>query len=198
MSGTTTRPRPTRWRRRSNGCAASSRTRKSRSSSGPGASSLSTGSNSRLTTSAGSAVETPYFGWPLDLEAQLFRLHTAGFTPVLAHPERNAEVQADPTGRLAPLVRSGTLVQLTAASIDGRLGRKPRAASARILELELAHLIASDAHAPTIRAVGMKAAAEAVGDDALARWLTWDVPAAMLAGTEIPERPLRKRRWLRR
>ncbi len=143
-------------------------------------------------------VETPYFGWPLDLEAQLFRLHTAGFTPVLAHPERNAEVQADPTGRLAPLVRSGTLVQLTAASIDGRLGRKPRAASARILELELAHLIASDAHAPTIRAVGMKAAAEAVGDDALARWLTWDVPAAMLAGTEIPERPLRKRRWLRR
>jgi protein-tyrosine phosphatase len=143
-------------------------------------------------------VETPYSGWPLDMEARLFQLHAAGFTPVLAHPERNAEVQADPAGHLGPLVRTGTLVQLTAASVDGRLGRRAKGASARLLELELAHLLASDAHAPAIRAVGMKAAAEAVGDGALAHWLTWDVPAAMLAGSDIPDRPPRKRRWLSR
>ena len=38
-------------------------------------------------------VETPYVGWPLDLADKLFRLRRAGITPVLAHPERNREVQ---------------------------------------------------------------------------------------------------------
>jgi protein-tyrosine phosphatase len=143
-------------------------------------------------------VETPYSGWPLDIDDRLFRLQAIGMTPVLAHPERNAEVQADPVGRLRPLVETGTLVQLTAASVDGRLGRRARAASSRLLELEQAHLLASDAHVPSIRAVGMTAAAEAIGDDALAHWLTWDVPAALLAGSELPERPEKKRRWFSR
>ena len=41
-------------------------------------------------------VETPYFGWPLDIGDRLFRLRAAGITPVLAHPERNGEVQYRP------------------------------------------------------------------------------------------------------
>jgi protein-tyrosine phosphatase len=134
-------------------------------------------------------VETPYTGWPFDLPDRLVRLRADGFVPVLAHPERNADVQADPGGRLGPLVESGTLVQLTAASVDGRLGGRARDASARLLELGLAHLIASDAHTPAIRAVGMSAAAAAVGDEALARWLTHDVPAAIVAGEPLPPRP---------
>lgn len=139
-------------------------------------------------------VETPYAGWPLDLAERLFRLRALGFSPVLAHPERNAEVQADPEGRLGPIVEAGTLVQLTAASVDGRIGRRARAASERLLELELAHLIASDAHTPSIRAVGLSAAAEAVGDAELARWLTRDVPAAVVADESPPPRPARRRR----
>ena len=143
-------------------------------------------------------VETPYAGWPLELPERLFHLRASGLTPVLAHPERNAEVQASPEALLRPLVESGTLVQLTAASVDGRLGRRARHASAELLELGLAHLLASDAHAPAVRAVGMTDAAEAIGDTALARWLTWDVPAALLAGEEPPTRPTKKRRWLGR
>jgi protein-tyrosine phosphatase len=145
-------------------------------------------------------VETPYFGWPLDLSDRLFRLRTAGFTPVLAHPERNGDVQADPEGRLRPLVESGALAQLTAASVDGRLGRRAKAASMQLLELGLAHLIASDAHMPAIRAVGMAAAADAVADEELARWLTLDVPGAIVAGEPPPPRPQprRKRRWFSR
>ena len=64
-------------------------------------------------------LEFPYHGWPLDLADRVFRLRAGGITPVLAHPERNQDVQAHPE-RLDPLVRSGALVQLTAASIDGR------------------------------------------------------------------------------
>src|SRR2546421_7534254 len=94
-------------------------------------------------------VETPYVGWPFDIGERLFRLHAAGFTPVLAHPERNDEVQADPEGRLHPLVETGVLVQLTAASLDGRLSRRSRETGRRLPELELAPLLASRAPAPS-------------------------------------------------
>ena len=136
-------------------------------------------------------LEFPYRGWPLDLRDLVFRLETRGYRIVLAHPERNADVQADPE-QLRPIVDAGVLVQLTAASVDGRLGRASESASRTLLDVGLAHLIASDAHAPAIRAVGMAAAAEAVGDEGLARWLTHEVPAAILDGTPTPPRPARK------
>ena len=109
-------------------------------------------------------------------------------------------MQARPE-QLAPIVEGGALVQLTAASVDGRLGRRPRDAAFRLLELGLAHLLASDAHAPSIRQIGMSSAAEAIGDPALARWLTVEVPAAIVGGEHIPARPLAPRRrrfgWVR-
>jgi protein-tyrosine phosphatase len=141
-------------------------------------------------------VETPYRAWPLDLGDRIFRLAVAGITAVLAHPERNDAVQEDP-GRLEPLVRAGALVQLTAASVDGRFGRRAAGTAQVLLERGLAHLVASDAHAPSIRAVGMSAAAEALGGGALARWLTVDVPRAIVDGTTVPARPAdqRRRAW---
>ena len=35
----------------------------------------------------------------------------------------------------------------------------------------------------------MSAAAQAVGSNDLATWLTWDVPAAIIGDTPIPPRP---------
>ncbi|MFN2468049.1 MAG: tyrosine-protein phosphatase [Gaiellaceae bacterium] len=145
-------------------------------------------------------IECPYYGWPLDLPDRLFRLRLAGVTPVFAHPERNAEVQADPR-RLAPLVESGTLVQVTAASLDGRLGRAARETGLRLVELELAHLLASDAHHPELRSIGMSAAADAIGDAELASWLTTLVPRAILDNAPLSPRPEsggRRRRWFGR
>jgi protein-tyrosine phosphatase len=137
-------------------------------------------------------LEFPYWGWPLQLGDAVFQLAVAGITPVLAHPERNLEVQDAPE-RLEPAVRAGALVQLTAASVDGRLGRGSQAACRRLLELGLAHVIASDAHTPDIRAAGLSRAAAAVGGG-LGRWLTHDVPAALLAGEPLPPRPGGRRR----
>ena len=70
-------------------------------------------------------VEFPYYGWPFSLETEISTLRSHGITPVLAHPERNPQVQ-DAPARIAPLVAAGALVQLTAASVDGRLGRRNR------------------------------------------------------------------------
>lgn len=144
-------------------------------------------------------VEMPYFGWPLDFADRLFRLRVRGFRAVLAHPERNRDVQERPE-LLDPLVAGGTLVQLTAASVDGRLGRTAQRCCETLIERELVHLIASDAHAPSVRAIGMSSAAEAVRDDALARWLTHDVPRAIVENEQLPPRPRAdrpRRRWLR-
>ena len=142
-------------------------------------------------------LEFPYLGWPLQLADLVFDLQLRGFRIVLAHPERNVDVQHEPE-RLRPLVDSGVVVQLTAASLDGRLGGAPRTAAKRLIDSRLAHLLASDAHAPDVRSVGLSRAREAAGDDAVARWLTEDVPAALLAGDALPERPESPRRGLLR
>jgi protein-tyrosine phosphatase len=133
-------------------------------------------------------VEFPYEGWPLGLRPLGRALAGDDFRVVLAHPERNAEVQGLPS-RLREFVEAGMLVQLTAASVDGRLGRRAQAASRALLELGLAHLIASDAHAPSVRAIGLSAAAQEVRDPDVARWLTEDVPGAIVDGSEPPQRP---------
>jgi protein-tyrosine phosphatase len=141
-------------------------------------------------------VEFPYAGWPLGLAERIFTLRTRGFRVVIAHPERSSEVQARPE-RLEPIVAAGALVQLTAASIDGRLGRRSREAAIELLERGLAHLVASDAHAPSIRQIGMRAAAESIEatvDGALARWLTADVPRAIVRGEPLPAPPSRPRK----
>jgi len=133
-------------------------------------------------------VEFPYEGWPLGLGRLGLALAHDGFRIVLGHPERNSEVQGRPS-RLHEFVDAGMLVQLTAASVDGRLGRQAQAASRTLLELGLAHLIASDAHAPSIRAIGLSAAVQEVRDPELARWLTEGVPGAIVDGSELPHRP---------
>lgn len=137
-------------------------------------------------------VETPYVGWPLDFAERVFRLGARGVTAVVAHPERNPEVKAN-VALLEPLVRAGALLQLTTASIDGRLGRSTAAAARELIDRGFAHLVASDAHAPSLRAIGMSSARAAIGDAALAEWLTHDVPRAIVDDDPLPPRPERKR-----
>jgi protein-tyrosine phosphatase len=141
-------------------------------------------------------IEFPYHGWPMAMGPLLDRLRVEGVTPVIAHPERSAEVRADPE-RLRPLVEGGALVQLTAASLDARASRDDRAVAMDLVARGLAHLIASDAHSPRRRQVGMADATRAVGDRRLAAWLSREVPAAIVAGVAAPPRPAgpRRRRW---
>ncbi|MGH3062121.1 MAG: tyrosine-protein phosphatase, partial [Gaiellaceae bacterium] len=141
-------------------------------------------------------LEFPYSGWPASLEETVYGLGLRGFVAVVAHPERNRALQSDPR-RLAEAVRIGALVQVTAASLDGRIGRSSQKAAVRLLELDLAHVLASDAHTPEIREAGLAGAAESVGDEALAHFLTVDAPTAIVAGEALPERPprTRRRRW---
>lgn len=137
-------------------------------------------------------LEFPYHALPLGLSHECAVLVSEGVTPVIAHPERNPNIQARPEA-LLPLVEAGAVIQLTAASVDGRVGKAPAACARRLLELGLAHCVASDAHGPGVREAGLRAAAAAVGGP-LGRWLTTDAPAALLEGMALPPRPARPRR----
>lgn len=133
-------------------------------------------------------VEFPYWGWPAALDLAISLLRGRGICPVLAHPERNPEVQDQPD-RLTAAVESGALVQVTAASLDGRLGPAPRLAVEKLLSLGLVHALATDAHGPHVRDAGLVSAIAAIGDPSLARWLTTGVPGAIVSGDSIPARP---------
>jgi protein-tyrosine phosphatase len=133
-------------------------------------------------------LEFPAGHWPRLLEPALERLRALAIVPVLAHPERNPSIQARPES-LRALVEDGALVQVTAASLLGHVGRSSQAAARAILKARLAHLLASDAHGPGTRPYALAAAADELRNPALARHLLEDVPGAVLAGAAVPRAP---------
>ena len=100
--------------------------------------------------------------------------------------------------RVGEATEAGALVQVTAAAVDGRFGRREQSTARALIRSRRAHLIASDGHAPSIRKIGMSAACEALGDDELAHWLTVGVPGAIVTGTPLPKRPASPRLPFRR
>jgi protein-tyrosine phosphatase len=138
-------------------------------------------------------IETPYWDWPLPFGEIVFRLGSFGMTPVIAHPERNRAIQAD-LARVAGLVDAGALIQVTAASLDGRLGSRTRAVARKLVDAELVHMVGSDAHTAGIREVGLSEACKVIGDETLARWLTESVPGAVVRDETLPPRPVSRKR----
>jgi protein-tyrosine phosphatase len=140
-------------------------------------------------------LETPYHGSPLALAPAVKSLRESRITPLVAHPERNADVQRRPE-LVETLVELGALVQVTAASLDGRFGRSTQRTARALLARRLVHVLASDAHGPDRRDAGLTVALAAVGDDALAHYLVDEAPEAISLG--LPVRPpprLRRRRF---
>lgn len=138
-------------------------------------------------------IETPYWDWPLPFGEIVSRVGSFGMTPVIAHPERNRAIQAD-LAKVAGLFDAGALIQVTAASLDGRLGSRTRACARKLVDAGLVHMVGSDAHTAGIREVGLSGACKVIGDQPLARWLTESVPAAIVRDEALPARPTPRRR----
>lgn len=124
-----------------------------------------------------------------DPRAVVHELAVAGWGPVLAHPERVPWLAEEPAS-LLELVERGALLQLTAASVTGEFGRRARECCRFLLDNDVAHFVASDAHdavrRPPVLSDAFRVIAEGWGE-ARARRLTEDNPRAVLAN-----RPIRK------
>lgn len=101
---------------------------------------------------------------PRNARALIHELVVAGVTPVIAHPERNLIFASD-LDQLEQLVERGAKVQVTAASVTGDFGRAALDASQRMLDRDLVHVIASDAHSLAKRPPSMAAARERIRTD---------------------------------
>lgn len=102
-------------------------------------------------------IEFPTQNIPTFAERLFYELELTGITPVIVHPERNREILEHPN-RLKSLVDKGALAQLTAASLVGGFGKQIEKFSEQLINHNLVHFIASDAHNMTNRKFHMNEA----------------------------------------
>jgi len=90
-------------------------------------------------------IEFPSSSVPRYAERLLYDIQTEGIIPIIVHPERNKELQDKPD-LLYQFVKNGALTQLTASSIAGYFGKNIKKFSEQLIEHNLIHFVASDAH----------------------------------------------------
>lgn len=90
-------------------------------------------------------VEPPHHVAPPHLDDFFFSILVADYVPILTHPERLTWID-DKYDVFVALARRGVWMQITAGSLLGRFGRRPKYWAERMLSEGLVHVIASDAH----------------------------------------------------
>ncbi|MFJ6412496.1 tyrosine-protein phosphatase [Terribacillus saccharophilus] len=143
-------------------------------------------------------VELPTSTVPKYTNKLLYDLQVEGYTPIIVHPERNSELLSNPD-KLYELVKSGVLTQVTAASLVGKFGKKIRNFSHEIVQSNLTHFIASDAHNIHGRGFVIKAALQVIeenyGSEYIFNYLenaNQLVTGETIVG-DVPERIVRKK-----
>lgn len=153
-------------------------------------------------------VEIPDYGISRGLTEIFYQLQLAGLTPILTHPERNSTLQTD-LPRMMDWLRGGVLVQVTAGSVVGRMGKQAERMAHNLLANRWVHFLATDAHNTTSRPPKMKEAFELVaqkyGPD-YAHLLCVSNPLAAFLGKPLPPQleplnlyeDLREKSWWQR
>jgi protein-tyrosine phosphatase len=136
-------------------------------------------------------VEIPDYGISPGLTEIFYQLQIAGLIPILTHPERNPTLQAD-RPRMMDWLRGGVLVQVTAGSVVGRMGRRAERMAHDLLANRWVHFLATDAHNTTSRPPKMREAFDVVakkyGPD-YAHLLCVSNPLAAFTGKPLAPQP---------
>lgn len=143
-------------------------------------------------------VEFPTGHVPRYTEQLLYDLQLKNIIPIIVHPERNQELIEHPD-KLYKLVMNGALTQVTAASVAGYFGKNIKKFSEQLIEANLTHFIASDAHNITSRGFKMNEALDIVeekyGTDMV--YLFMDNAELLIEGKniykEVPEKVKKKK-----
>ena len=90
-------------------------------------------------------LELPDFIGVATLRAVIQELTRTGIVPVIAHPERNRSLQ-NRANELALCVKDGCFLQITGQSLLGDFGTRTKRAAEELMNANLVHFIASDAH----------------------------------------------------
>lgn len=109
-------------------------------------------------------LEMPYSHIPPGFDRLAKWLLKKGIVPLIAHPERNRELQKSPH-LIKWLKGLGCLLQGTASSITGLFGEKPQQVIEYMLKNGLVDIIASDCHSLKRRPPEMASAFELVSSN---------------------------------
>jgi protein-tyrosine phosphatase len=138
-------------------------------------------------------LEPPHHVAPPRLADLVKDLVKAGYVPIITHPERLRWIETH-YDLFVSLIVHGALVQVTAASITGGFGNRPRYWSERMLDEGIVDIVATDAHNTTGRPPILSAARDALArrlGDAEALELVYNRPARILRNEVMPPRPQR-------
>ncbi len=89
--------------------------------------------------------EPPHYAAPPRLPEAVFDVMSAGYHPVLTHPERLSWIETH-YEVIKTLAERGVWMQVTAGSLTGRFGRRPQYWAERMVAEGHVHILATDAH----------------------------------------------------
>jgi len=90
-------------------------------------------------------VDLPPGPLPGGLEKGMFELRTAGFRPILGHPERQRQLTGD-EGKLRRMREQDLLFQVDFGSLTGRFGQRTQEAARMLAERDWAEFVVSDGY----------------------------------------------------
>lgn len=134
-------------------------------------------------------ADLPLIDMPTATADILFQVQLSGYTPILAHPERNRYLSTRPQ-TVRELVERGVEIQVNSGSLEGLYGKQARRSAQALLREGVARLVASDAHSPGTRSTDLSSAARIIraqlGDEP-SRILLEVNPERALAGEGLVE-----------
>ncbi len=107
--------------------------------------------------------EPPHHVAPPRLEEAVFDVMTAGYQPLITHPERLSWIESH-YEIMVRMAHAGAWMQITAGSVTGRFGKRPQYWAERMVDEGIVHVLASDAHNLRNRAPGLSKARDAIAE----------------------------------
>lgn len=108
-------------------------------------------------------LEFPFDHVPNNTYDTISQLLQKNIIPIITHPERYKKIRENPH-ILYELISLGATAQLTASSLLGVFGNDVKKFSLELLEHDLVHFVASDAHNTTVRWFDLVEAYDTVED----------------------------------
>lgn len=117
-------------------------------------------------------LEMPSSRIPKAMIELIHELNVMKLVPIIAHPERNAEVVQHPE-RLSELLEVGAYAQVTSHSLLGGFGKKIEQSAWTLLKNGSIHLVSSDAHHIQRRGFRLREAYDMISNRMGEQWVNY-------------------------
>ena len=132
-------------------------------------------------------IEFPHSHFPIQAKEAIFRIITAGYRPIITHPERNPSIIRNPH-IIIELLDDNVHLQITADSLTGAFGPDSQACASYLLSKDVVSFMATDAHSAHHRrpvlSEGLMVAEKIIGKERALRLVTTN-PEAVINGERI-------------